>query len=337
MAKPTRAAGQPPPLGRNVAVTAELACVVMSLGDEPGLSAAVRSLLDQSEPTEIVVVNSGGGNPAGTLAAADVDVPVINLPERLYPGAVRNIGIEKTRARNVAFLEADCVALPGWAAARVRQHKAGAEAVSSLMTNAYPDSLCAWAGFLLLDDRRTKVTPIGRRLHYGLSVDRRLFVRYGGFREDLRAGEDTEFRERLASEVRIAWHPNVVSAHRYPTRIWALIRDSFRRGGLQAAMSGKIRGGAPQSLRIGFWGSIGSLRALRVVLWSPPSDRRPLLRAWPMVLPASIAFAAGALTTRLRPYDGEHSPTAIREATSSVRQVVRRHLTMALRRRWRSW
>jgi glycosyltransferase involved in cell wall biosynthesis len=286
-------------------VTAELACVVMSLRDEPGLVAAVQSLLDQPEAIEIVVVNSGGGNPSIRLAAAGISVPVLNHPERLYPGAVRNIGIEHTRAPYVAFLEADCLALPGWAAGRLREHEAGAPAVACLMTNAYPDSTSAWASHLLQHRSRTAATPTHRRLLYGLSLDRSLFDRYGTFREDLRAGEDTEFRTRIPAAVRIAWSPDIVSAHRYPTDPGSVIRDSFRRGRLQAATRGARLGTGPSSTRIAFWGLVGSAYALQIALRTKPPRRRKLLKAWPLVVPGSLAFSAGALTARFRPYDGQ--------------------------------
>ncbi|HYH47235.1 MAG TPA: glycosyltransferase family A protein, partial [Thermoanaerobaculia bacterium] len=92
----------------------DLACVVLALGNPPELAAAVRSLLDQGEPMEVVVVNSAGGGAAATLAAAGLAVPVIERPERLLPGAARNLGIAATRAPFVAFLAADCWAEPGW-------------------------------------------------------------------------------------------------------------------------------------------------------------------------------------------------------------------------------
>jgi glycosyltransferase involved in cell wall biosynthesis len=276
----------------------------MSLGDEPGLAAAVQSLLDQEEDVEIVVVNSGGGDPRASLAAAGIGVPVVDRSERLYPGAVRNLGIEHSTARYVAFLEADCIALAGWAAGRLREHRAGTAAVASIMTNAYRDNSNAWAAFLLLDHGRTTVTPPRRRRLYGLSIDRELFARYGQFREDLRAAEDTEFRERLGGKVPIAWAPDVVSAHRYPRTFGRLISDAFRRGRLQAAVLGLARSGRPLSIRVAYWGLAGSLQAMRIVVRAPTGERMVLLRAWPLVVPASLAFAAGALTASFRPYDG---------------------------------
>src|SRR6185295_5028487 len=124
-------------------------------------------------PVEVVVVNSGGGDPAGQLRAAALDVPVHNVSHRLYPGAARNLGIGLTRAPYLAFLAADCLATPGWAKARLREHHAGAAAVASAMTNAYAESTAAWAAHLLLHNRRLTATRPDHRLLYSLSYDRR--------------------------------------------------------------------------------------------------------------------------------------------------------------------
>lgn len=297
-------------------MTAKLASVVMSLRDEFGLVDAVRSLLDQPEKLEVVVVNSGGGDSASGLTAVSISVPVVSRAQRLYPGALRNLGVERSTARYVAFLEADCLAMPGWAAGRLREHRAGVPAVACVMTNAYQDSASAWAAFLLLDSGRTSVTPTRRRLYCGLSLDRALFELYGGFREDLRASEDTELRERFADEVSLTWVAAIASAQRYPTSPRGLIADAFRRGHLQAAMLGVVRRTGPQSLPVAYWGIVASLQALRIVARTPKPGRGKLLRAWPLVPPASIAFAAGALTARFRPADGE---SAAREATALPR------------------
>src|SRR5688572_15177048 len=96
-----------PPVTMPLSCHPDLACVVLALGNPPELAAAVRSLLDQGEPLEVVVVNSAGGGAAATLAAAGLAVPVVERPERLLPGAARNLGIAATRAPFVAFLAAD--------------------------------------------------------------------------------------------------------------------------------------------------------------------------------------------------------------------------------------
>ena len=284
-----------------------LACAVLSLRDEPSLVEAVRSLLCQSEPVEVVVVNSGGGDPAARLAAVGIDVPVVGVEERLYPGAVRNIGIEITRAPFVAFLAADCLAEPGWAAGRLREHHAGAAAVASSVGNAFPHSPSAWASLLLLHNRLLDVNTPSQRLLYGLSYDRRLFDRYGSFREDLRAGEDTEFNARLGPEANVVAAADVRTAHRYPTTISAMLRDAYRRGRLQAAMVGQIeRGpqGRPRSIKVASRGPRNILRSLWCVWRTSPPARARLLRAWPLVAVGGVVYSLGALSASWRPYDG---------------------------------
>lgn len=112
--------------------------VVLSLDCEPWLAEAVASVLAQRPRAEVVVVNSGAGDARAALGAGLTDVPVVERPERLMPGAVRNLGVAATRAPYVAFLAADCLAEPGWVANRVAAHAGGARAVASLLTNAYP-------------------------------------------------------------------------------------------------------------------------------------------------------------------------------------------------------
>lgn len=277
-------------------MTAEIACAVLSYRDEPFLIEAVRSVLDQSVPVEVVVVNSGGGDPARRLAAAGLSLPVHSFQERLYPGAVRNIGIDETSARYLAFLAADCLARPGWAAARLREHRAGAAAVASPPTNAYPESLTAWASHLLLHNRRLAVTRPRHRLLYSLSYDRSLFTRFGRFREDLRAGEDTEFNARFREHVATVLAPDAVTAHRYPTGLPAMLRDAFRRGRLQARMQGAIEGRGARRLRVMLRAPRSVLRSLVVSGRSAGGERRQLIRAWPLVVVGGMAYGIGALT-----------------------------------------
>src|SRR5437879_6998899 len=139
----------PPPSFGEAAMAHELACVVLSLCNEPGLVAAVRSLLAQDTPAEIVVVNSGGGDPGATLREAGISIEVTTRHERLNPGAARNLGVAGTRAPYVAFLAADCIAEPGWVSGRLRGHRSGALAVASAVTYAGPHSSYALASYLV--------------------------------------------------------------------------------------------------------------------------------------------------------------------------------------------
>lgn len=278
-------------------MSAELACAVLSYRDEPFVAEAVRSVLEQDLPVEVVVVNSGGGDPRARLLAAGLDVPVHTVGHRLYPGAVRNIGIDLTRAPYVAFLAADCLAAPGWAAARLREHRAGAAAVASAMTNADAASTAAWAGLLLLHNRRLPGTRPRQRLFYSMSYQRSLFDELGRFREDLRAGEDTEFNARIPLQARTVFAADAVTAHRFPTSAGAMLREAFRRGRLQAATQGAMEHRGPQRLRVCLRAPWGVARSFEVTARSPAATRGRLARALPLVMAGSLAYVAGALTT----------------------------------------
>ncbi len=273
-----------------------IACAVLSYRDEPFLVEAVQSLLVQSTPVEVVVINSGGGDPARRLADHGLDVPVHTSEQRLFPGAVRNLGLDLTKAPVVSYLAADCLAMPGWAEARLRAHAAGAAAVASAMTNAYPGSLVAWSALLLLHNRRMTATSPSQRLFYSLSYRRDLFSRFGRFREDLRAGEDTEFNARLSGKVSTVFDRGVLTAHRYPTSLRPMLRDAFRRGGLQARMQGAIEGRAPRRLSVAVGGPYGILRSLDVIRRVAGPERGRMMAALPLVMAGSLAYTAGALT-----------------------------------------
>lgn len=273
----------------------DLACIVLSLRDQPELVEAVRSLAEQSEPADILVVNSGGGDPARRLAAAGLPGRVVNVTSPLLPGAARNVGIRATRSRYVAFLAADCVAGPGWTAARLREHRAGADAVAGVLTNAFPGNRSACAAFLLLHYRMSRHAPPHDRLLYGLSYDRRLFDRFGIFREDLRGGEDTEFNARIIRGARVAWTADICTAHRNPRAPAALLRDQYARGRRRAAAEARL-GGRSRRGRIAV-GALLNVAASVPRLWriGDRAERRALIRAWPLVPAGGIAYAIGAM------------------------------------------
>jgi glycosyltransferase involved in cell wall biosynthesis len=296
----------------------DLACVVMSLGNPRHLVAAVRSLVEQDEAVEIVVVNTGGGDPARRLRAAGIDVPVVTRREVLYPGGARNLGIEATTAPYVSFLASDCVAEPGWARGRLHAHRAGAAFVSAAMTNYHAYSLSAVAAHVLLFPNRLPNTPPHRWLHYSASYDRALFDRYGPFREDLRTGEDTEFRERLGPEVVPHAAREVRAAHRNARWLPALLKEQFERGGRTVRAYRSLWGEAGArharaELRRAFkrnlrwvWRATSRKRRLPLVLsvphtflgvlaaragaWAASSDRSPSAAARPPRLYALLVF-----------------------------------------------
>jgi hypothetical protein len=208
----------------------DLATIVLGFRSQPGLLAAVRSLLAQEPPTEIVVVNSGGGSVVADLAPVADQIRLITCDAPLFVGAARNIGVAASRAPFVAFLAGDCLALPGWVAGRLARHRAGADAVSTAVTTDNPGSLIATAASLLHYSTRNPDADPRHVTNYGQSCSRRLLAQCGQFPPGLQAGEDTALNRIAARFVSPVWAPEVQTAHHDPNRLADWLIDERKRG-----------------------------------------------------------------------------------------------------------
>jgi glycosyltransferase involved in cell wall biosynthesis len=276
-----------------------LAVVVLSFGAPDVLVEAVRSVLAQQVPVEVLVINSGGGNARALLLSHGIDFPVIEFEERLFVGAARNCGIRATRAPIVAFLASDCLALPGWVANRIEAHRSSRAVASSLVTS-HPDRVIPWAAHLSLFARRLPGASPKVALAFGASYDRALFDKYGLFREDLRASEDYEFHRRLPTPLKPVICNAVRTVHRNPTHLAELVADQFRRGNRAAAALRDIEGSDPRRLVRTWWRRIVdpiriSSRALA------PAEKRVARWAWVLLPIIATAYCLGlAWPKRLR-------------------------------------
>lgn len=302
-----------------------LAAIVMDVGGQADTVAAVGSLLAQSPRPEVVVVSSGGGDLDVQLARAGLDATVVQVSTSLLPGATRNVGLAASDAPYVGFLAGDCLARPGWVAGRLAAHAAGADVVSSAVVNHAPWNPFAVAAHTLLFSPRLPGTPPPARLHYGASYARTLFSRFGAFRTDLRAGEDTELRERIAGRARLAYRGDVQAAHRNPTSLAALVRDQFNRGRRTVRTREALYGGSARRLV-----ARTSLTRVPRSVWltfraTPARQWGQILWGLPWLAPASIAYALGAATSpapAARPVPpGAATPPSILRARTTARRV----------------
>ncbi len=208
----------------------KLAVVVIGFRAQSGLVRAVSSLLEQDEQAEIVVVNSGGGDPKALLADHADRLRILNIRQPLYAGAARNVGIDASVAPHVAFLAGDCRARPGWIRARLAAHGRGARGVASAIVPSDLDSDLAVAAHLCLFGARSPQVPPTQALRYGASYDRHVLGQFGYFHAALRISEDTDLARRLGKQVHPAWDPRVQTEHAAPSgrlRFWA---EMFGRG-----------------------------------------------------------------------------------------------------------
>lgn len=213
-----------------------LAVVVLSHGPRATLPAAVRSVLRQDIPVELLVVHTGPGDVHGLLKAHGLSASVVTDPVSRYVGAARNLGIAHTTAPYVAFLADDCIAEPNWAAARVQAHQQGAMAVASALLPTPLQHPVSLAKFLVNHPRRLPRAPADVALRYGASYARALLQEIGPFREDMPGAEDSHYNDRVSRITEIHWVPAVVTLHSEPTHVLVGLKDQYRRGVATSAM-----------------------------------------------------------------------------------------------------
>lgn len=276
--------------------TPEICTIVLAHKCPPSLIEAVRSLVHQQKPGDVIVVNSGGGDAKALLRDAGLSVLVVERRERLYPGGARNLGLAFSTHRYVAFLASDCLAQPGWIAARLNAHRAGHRAVASALVSHRPRHPIAMAAHLSLFCRRMPRVPVELAQAYGASYDRQLFEQHGRFREDIEGGEDTEFHSRLAPEDRPTWCPEVRTMHRGPSTLSGFLVDQFKRGQRAARAWFAIQ----QRGRASFaWGVIArTWSTIRVSIHVvEPGSWLSTVTAVPLLVLGGVIYALGIMTT----------------------------------------
>jgi peptidoglycan/xylan/chitin deacetylase (PgdA/CDA1 family)/GT2 family glycosyltransferase len=213
-----------------------LSAVVFGYRNEATILRAVRSLVEQDcdDAFEVVVATSGGDRSAELVREAFPAVKVAESPTRLLPGGVRNLGTALATGDVVGYLEADCVARPGWVRDRIALHRAGHEAVASSLDAMAGDGRVARAALYLVHPARLAGHPAGPANEYqvyGLSFTRELLERAGPFDETLRSYEDTAMADRLRFLGVEPWFaPSVCIEHDGPATLPELLRDQFARG-----------------------------------------------------------------------------------------------------------
>ena len=306
----------PQPSGEYERATSDppvLSAVIFAYHNERTILRAVSSLVQQDfeETFEVIVATSGGDRTSLLVQENFPGVSVIASPVRLMPGGARNLGMSIARGQIIAFLEADCVARPGWIKNRVAAHRAGHEAVASTVAVANPEKMAARTTVFLCYDNRLEGSPrgpAGLPRSYGLSFSRDLLQRAGPFDDALRIEEDTLMAERLRElGVSVWFEPSVCIEHVGPARLRDLLKEQASRGRRQARSDVLTR--PPGSTRVKVESRSGLLAltvAARTVrhgfvrsrflarnLKRCAPDRRDVVRTAPLILLGLIANTLG--------------------------------------------
>ncbi len=189
--------------GKNVN-EAQIAVVVVDEGNAEDLATAVASLRSQSVSCEIVVVHSGSGSAKDALVEHLDAIRLVSVETRINSGAARNVGIDASEAKFIAFLSSNYVATEGWLEERLATHLKGYAAVPSYVHPIPGSSQAALATWVWLC--HSNIVPTLQLDHnaFSLSYDRELFMQFGYFPIGTRIGHDTALLDRFSGLVDIA-------------------------------------------------------------------------------------------------------------------------------------
>jgi mycofactocin glycosyltransferase len=249
----------------------------------------------------VVVVDDCSRDPAAiTRVASAAGARVLRRPVNGGPGAARNTGLAVADTPLVAFLDSDCVPVPGWLDALL-PHFAD-PAVGAVAPRIVPDEpggswLARYEGAsssLDMGARASIVRP-GSRVPYvpGAALLVRRAAAGAGFTESMRVGEDVDFVWRLASSGwRVRYEPAATMRHRHRVRLrqWFGRRKDY---GTSAAALELRHPGAVRPLSGSAW---------TVLAWLAAAAGRPAAGA--AVTGAGVAL----LARRLAPVTGEDWP-----------------------------
>ncbi len=304
-----------------------LSVVVISQNDEDTIERSLRAIVSQECPErfEVILVSSGSDRTARIARERFPGVAVVELDHPAFPGKARNAGLRVARGRYVTFPGSHVEIQPGSLAARLRAHRRGYTMVTGTMLNG-TRTKAGWASYFLDNTAALPGRP-SQRLEgppVRCSYLREALDEVGGFRENIRAAEDTvvnlELFERGYSACR---DQDAVALHHSPCRtVSTLVRHHFVRGRgmgrvlLDDALD-RHRFPNPRIARFAVFGVVDRLRRMtrHVRDWGDGLRAR-YWRSLPLIGLGAVCWWLGACYELAR--SGRSSPAPARAARRGI-------------------
>ena len=195
-----------------------LTVIIASYNSRETIGDCLRSLERQADPDsfEIIVVDSSRDGTDEYVRQKFPLVKLVHFAERKFCGDARNIGIARARGEIVAFIDADCLADPGWTLEILQAHKSEYLAIGGAIANGNPQSWIGWAAYFTEFSKwmpGTRPKLLSDIAGANMSYKKRIFAEFGSFIEGTYCS-DTEFHWRLGSSGhRLLFNPSIAVSH----------------------------------------------------------------------------------------------------------------------------
>ena len=198
----------------------------------PIIDRTIESILAQEtrHAYEIIVV----GMDKYGLVEKFPQVQFIKTPHPVGAGEARNIGIGKARGERLVFIDADCLAMPGWLDTLITDFDEGWHVIGGGVKSPADNF---WLLVYNLSMFHEQLWTQKRKTHaylptLNLAVGREVIEQVGNLNEALMRGQDIEWTSRMTKAgYPLLFDPAAVIEHHPPrTDFEALRKDNYRSG-----------------------------------------------------------------------------------------------------------
>ena len=181
-------------------------------------------------PYEVIVVGQDKYN----LVAQYKNVHFIQTPKPVGAAEARNIGIRQAQGEWLFFIDADCIAQPGWMQAFVEEFEAGWQVVGGgVMSPREPFWLLVYNLSMFYGELASQPRRIRQFMPtLNLAVHRKVIENVGMMDEDLPRGQDIEWTSRMTlSGLELLFKPEASIQHIPERKNLEALRDYVQKSG----------------------------------------------------------------------------------------------------------